>query len=115
LLKAHNHEPFAQYLKFAVLDAMGLRHSSFEPNPAILANLAIAEMWTYDGLKLEAPTFQLGMAPAGSMYSTVNDLGRFVSVLLAQGKAENGAVLKRPLSNKCGRLNFPILAAAFLD
>ena len=34
------------------------------------------------------------MAPAGSMYSTVNDLGHFVSVLLAQGKTENGALLK---------------------
>jgi hypothetical protein len=35
-------------------------------------------MWTYDGHKFGAPTFQLGMALAGSIYSTVNDLGRFV-------------------------------------
>jgi CubicO group peptidase (beta-lactamase class C family)/D-alanyl-D-alanine dipeptidase len=94
LLEARSHEPFAKYLKSSVLDPMGLRHSSFEPDPAIIANLAKAEMWTYDGLKFEAPTFQLGMAPAGSMYSTVNDLGHFVSVLLAQGKTENGALLK---------------------
>jgi CubicO group peptidase (beta-lactamase class C family)/D-alanyl-D-alanine dipeptidase len=107
LLEARNHEPFAQYLKSSVLDPMGLRHSSFEPNPAILANLAKAEMWTYDGLKLEAPTFQLGMAPAGSMYSTVNDLGRFVSVLLAQGKAENGAVLKPATLEQMWSPQFP--------
>jgi CubicO group peptidase (beta-lactamase class C family)/D-alanyl-D-alanine dipeptidase len=94
LLEARSHEPFAQYLKSSVLDPMGLRHSSFEPNPVIITNLAKAEMWTYDGLKFEAPTFQLGMAPAGSMYSTVNDLGHFVSVLLAQGKAENNALIK---------------------
>jgi len=94
LLEARSHEPFAQYLKSSVLDPMGLSHSSFEPNPAIITNLAKAEMWTYDGLKFEAPTFQLGMAPAGSMYSTVNDLGHFVSVLLAQGKTENGGALK---------------------
>src|SRR4029450_1475071 len=62
--------------------------------PHIIANLAKAEMWTYDGHRFEAPTFQLGMAPAGSMYSTVNDLGRFLSVLLAQGKTANGSLLK---------------------
>jgi CubicO group peptidase (beta-lactamase class C family)/D-alanyl-D-alanine dipeptidase len=94
LLEARSHEPFAKYLKSAVLDRMGLLNSSFEPDPRIIKNLAKAEMWTYDGLKFEAPTFQLGMAPAGSMYSTVNELGRFASVLLAQGKTHNGTLLK---------------------
>jgi len=107
LLEARNHEPFAQYLKSSVLDPMGMRHSSFEPNPTIVANLAKAEMWTYDGLKFEAPTFQLGMAPAGSMYSTVNDLGHFVSALLAQGKAENGALLKPATLEQMWSPQFP--------
>jgi CubicO group peptidase (beta-lactamase class C family)/D-alanyl-D-alanine dipeptidase len=107
LLEARSHEPFAKYLKSSVLDPMGLRHSSFEPEPAIIANLAKGEMWTYDGLTFEAPTFQLGMAPAGSMYSTVNDLGRFVSVLLAQGKAENTAVLKPATLEQMWSPQFP--------
>lgn len=107
LLEAQNHKPFAQYLKSSVLDPMGLRHSSFEPDPAIVANLAKGEMWTYDGLTFEAPTFQLGMAPAGSMYSTVNDLGRFVSVLLAQGKTENGEILKPATLEQMWSPQFP--------
>src|ERR1700733_481631 len=107
LLEARSHEPFAKYLKSSVLDPMGLRHSSFEPDPAIIRNLAKAEMWTYDGLKFEAPTFQLGMAPAGSMYSTVNDLGHFVSVLLAQGKMENGALLKSETLEQMWSPQFP--------
>ena len=94
LLEARSHEPFAKYLKASVLDRVGLAHSSFEPDPRIIANLAKAEMWTYDGLEFQAPTFQLGMAPAGSMYSTVNDLGRFLSVLIAQGKVGDGTLLK---------------------
>ncbi len=94
LLEARSHQPFAQYLKSAVLDPMALIHSSFQPDPPIVANLAKAEMWTYDGLKFDAPTFQLGMAPAGSMYSTVNDLGHFVSVMLAHGKTDHGQLLK---------------------
>ena len=107
LLETQNHKPFAQYLKSSVLDPIGLRHSSFEPEPAIVANLAKGEMWTYDGLTFEAPTFQLGMAPAGSMYSTVNDLGRFVSVLLAQGKTENTAVLKPATLEQMWSPQFP--------
>ena len=107
LLEARSHEPFAKYLKSSVLDPMGLRHSSFEPDPAIIRNLAKAEMWTYDGLKFEAPSFQLGMAPAGSMYSTVNDLAHFVSVLLAQGKMENGALLKSATLEQMWSPQFP--------
>src|SRR3984893_11628027 len=107
LLEARSHEPFAKYLKSSVLDPMGLRHSSFEPNPAIITNLAKAEMWTYDGLKFEAPTFQLGMAPAGSMYSTVHDLRHFVSVLLAQGKTSDGAILKPATLEQMWSPQFP--------
>jgi CubicO group peptidase (beta-lactamase class C family)/D-alanyl-D-alanine dipeptidase len=107
VLESHSHQPFAQYLKTSVLDPMGLRHSSFEPEPQIVQNLAKAEMWTYDGTKFQAPTFQLGMAPAGSMYSTVTDLGRFISVLLAQGKTESGAILKPATLEEMWSPQFP--------
>jgi CubicO group peptidase (beta-lactamase class C family)/D-alanyl-D-alanine dipeptidase len=94
VLEVYSQQPFAKYLKTFVLDPMGLRNTSFEPDPQIIQNLSKAEMWTYDGTRFEAPNFQLGMAPAGSMYSTVDDLGRFISVLLAQGKTKDGALLK---------------------
>jgi CubicO group peptidase (beta-lactamase class C family)/D-alanyl-D-alanine dipeptidase len=94
VLETLAHQPFAKYLKSSVLEPMGLHHSSFEPDPQIVRNLAKAEMWTYDGKTFEAPTFQLGMAPAGSMYSTVEDLGKFLSVLMAQGKTEHGQLLQ---------------------
>ena len=50
-------------------------------------------MWTLDNRTFVAPTFQLGMAPAGSMYSTVLDLGHFMSVLFARGRTSGGHVL----------------------
>src|SRR5258708_17726115 len=59
LLEARSHQPFAKYLKGSVLDRMGLTHSSFEPDPNVIGDLAKAEMWTYDGLKFTAPTLQL--------------------------------------------------------
>jgi len=107
LLETHSRKPFAEYLKSSVLDPMDLRSSSFQPAPAITTNLAKAQMWTYDGLTFDAPTFQLGMAPAGSMYSTVNDLGHFVSVLLAKGKTENGSLLKPATLEEMWSPQFP--------
>ncbi len=86
--------PFADALQTAVLEPMGLRKSSFAPTSTVTPDLARAFMWTYHGTQFEAPTFQLGMAPAGSMYSTVTDLGRFISGLFNRVSAGNGFVLK---------------------
>ena len=107
LLETKSQQPFASYLKHAVLEPLGLQHSSFEPEAAIVRNLAKGEMWTYDGRAFEAPTFQIGMAPAGSMYSTAKDLGRFVRVLLARGKTESGQILSEKSLDEMWSPQFP--------
>lgn len=94
VLEKHSGQPFASYLKHAVLEPMGLRDSAFQPEPHLMTHLAKAYMWSYDGLQFQAPTFELGMAPAGCMYSTVLDLGRFLSVLFNQGQGSGGRVLQ---------------------
>jgi CubicO group peptidase (beta-lactamase class C family)/D-alanyl-D-alanine dipeptidase len=86
--------PFAQALSKAVLEPLGMMASGFEPTPALKRDLAPAAMWTLDGRMFPAPTFQLGIAPAGSMYTTVTDLARFISALFAGGRGVNGQVLK---------------------
>jgi len=87
-------ERFPAYLKRVVLDPMGLRGSSFEPTTQVEKELAKGYMWTIDGRTFQAPTFQLGISPAGCMYTTVTDLGRFIKVLLAGGLGPGGQVLK---------------------
>jgi CubicO group peptidase (beta-lactamase class C family)/D-alanyl-D-alanine dipeptidase len=94
VLEKQSGQPFAMYLRQAVLDPMGLRNSAFQPQPQLIQKLAKAYMWSYDGLSFQAPTFELGMAPAGCMYSTVVDLARFESVLFNQGRGPNAQVLK---------------------
>src|SRR5438876_1822044 len=94
VLESTQKEPFAKYLKRAVLEPLGLKKSSFEPTSDLTRDLAKGTMWTYHGRSFEAPTFPLGMAPAGSMYSTVNDLGRCLSVLFAGGRGPAGPILK---------------------
>src|SRR6185503_18267622 len=71
-----------------------LRTSAFEPEPALVRHLAVGKMWTYHGRVFSAPTFQLGMTPAGSMYSTMPDLAHFMSVLFAGGRGPGGQILK---------------------
>jgi len=90
LLEKTQRESFYPYLKRAVLDSMGLQSSAFEPLPALRARLAKGTMWTIDGARSEAPTFELGMGPCGSMYSTVTDLGRFLQILFARGAIGDG-------------------------
>jgi serine beta-lactamase-like protein LACTB len=88
-------EPFASYLRKNVLLPMGLTHSAFEPLPDITDRLADATMWSYDGRVFDAPTFELGMSPAGSMYAPIVDLGQFMKVLFNDGKGPNGPVIKK--------------------
>jgi CubicO group peptidase (beta-lactamase class C family)/D-alanyl-D-alanine dipeptidase len=94
VLEVTQRQPFAQFLRQSVLEPMGLQASSFEPTPETSNRLASAIMWTRDGREFAAPTFELGMTPAGSMYSSVLDLGRFLSVLFAGGRAGGRQVLR---------------------
>jgi serine beta-lactamase-like protein LACTB len=95
VLEKTKKEPFAGYLKRTLLEPLGMKKSGFEPTPSLTKDLAVATMWTYHGQEFEAPTFSLGMAPAGCMYSTVEDLGRFLSVLFAGGRGPDGPMLKQ--------------------
>jgi CubicO group peptidase (beta-lactamase class C family)/D-alanyl-D-alanine dipeptidase len=94
VLEVTQKQPFARYLQGAVLQPLSMTRSSFESTPDVEKDLASGLMWTYHGRTFEAPRFALGMAPAGSLYSTVTDLGRFLSALFAGGKGTNGRVLR---------------------
>jgi CubicO group peptidase (beta-lactamase class C family)/D-alanyl-D-alanine dipeptidase len=94
-LQELNHTTFPEYLKQAVLRPIGMNESSFAPEPELLRNLAKAYMWSYDGVKFPAPTFELGLAPAGCMYSTVTDLAQFLMALFNGGHGPKTQVIKR--------------------
>jgi CubicO group peptidase (beta-lactamase class C family)/D-alanyl-D-alanine dipeptidase len=96
ILERQGRAPFAALLERQVLAPMGLTSTSFEPSAALLARVPDAVMWNYHERPFAAPTFPLGMAPAGSMYSSMPDLGRFISMLFAGGMGVNGRVLRTP-------------------
>jgi CubicO group peptidase (beta-lactamase class C family)/D-alanyl-D-alanine dipeptidase len=94
LLEKQSGQPFTSYVRDAVLQPLGMSASAFTPTPEVLAKLAHSFIWTYDGRVFDAPTFQLGMAPAGCMYSSVLDLSKFIGMLFNGGRGSNGPVLK---------------------
>jgi CubicO group peptidase (beta-lactamase class C family) len=94
VLESVARRPYARHLQETVLRPLRLENSSFNPEPSLLRNLARGCMWTYDGRIFLALTFELGTGPAGNMYSTVIDQGRFLSALFADGRGLNGPVLR---------------------
>lgn len=73
--------PFSEAVTEQVLEPLGLPSSSFDLAAAPAERLSSAAMWSYDGREFPAPTFPLGMAPAGSLVTSVRDLGRFLTLL----------------------------------
>ncbi len=97
-LEVKQGEPFADHVKRAVIEPVGMTSSAFAPEPGIVDNLARAYMWGFDREDFEAPGFELGMVPAGSMYSTVLDLARFMGVMFRRGELEGGGADSRLLA-----------------
>src|SRR5262245_10995806 len=95
VLEVTKKKAFVDYLTTILIEPLGMNRRSFAPTPALEKDLARAVMWTYHGREFPAPTWQLGMAPAGSMYTTVEDLARFLSVLFNDGLAPAGRILKK--------------------
>jgi CubicO group peptidase (beta-lactamase class C family)/D-alanyl-D-alanine dipeptidase len=106
VLQTVSGQPYADYLRNAVLLPMGMTHSSFKPEPALIRRLAEAQMWSYDALSFAAPKFQLGEGPAGCMYSTVGDLGHFLSVLFASGQSSQVQVIAPKTLDEMGTPQF---------
>ncbi|MDE2973054.1 MAG: serine hydrolase [Acidobacteriota bacterium] len=96
--------PFGQAVTGEVLAPLGLESSFFSLAAAPAERVAHATMWSYDGREFPAPGFPLGMAPAGSMVTSVRDLGRFLT-LLAGG--ELPGVLDSDALAEMWRVQFP--------
>lgn len=85
-------KPFAGHLRDSLLVPLGMKASSFEPTEAVKKHRAPAVMWTYGGREFPAPTWEFGMSPAASLYSTAADQARFVRMLLNRGTLDGKRV-----------------------
>lgn len=71
-----------------ILEPLGMKDSSFVVTPAVQSKLATGWMRTYDERRFVAPEFLLGTGPAGNLYSSVNDLSKFLVYLLSENPAK---------------------------
>ena len=88
-------EPFSSSVKKTVLEPFGMTTAGFEISPDMKPLLADGEMWTYDGRTFLAPTFPLGIGPAGNLYASVTDLGHFLIGILGGGKVVKPETLQQ--------------------
>ena len=84
----------ADLVKREIFDPLQMNDSNFNLTDHVEQNLATAYMWTYDDRRFEAPKFLLGTGPAGNLYSTVNDLSKFMQLVFNEGKTSSGQVVK---------------------
>ena len=94
VLEAQSEVPFVELVARDVLAPLAMQNSAFAATPEIASKRPVGVMWTLEGREFPAPTFELGMSPAGSLYATLPDLGRFLSALLAGGRGQNGSILR---------------------
>lgn len=100
LLEKIEKTPFAEILKTEILEPLGMISSSFVPEKKFSSRLAKGIMWTIHNKEFPAPAFELGEAPAGCMYSTVEDLGLFICALLNGGEGKSNRILKQETLNE---------------
>ncbi len=84
---------FEDYQDKHLLGPLAMHSSSFALNKRLRERLAMGYMRVAreDGgfYHIKAPRFELGTIPAGNLYTTAEDLGRFAIFLLAEGRASN--------------------------
>ncbi len=77
-------QPFADYMRKAILEPLGMTHSDYFLSPAILARSAKA----YDELGGETPNPRFTAMAAAGLHTTVAELALFACAALADGKGQ---------------------------
>ncbi|MES2708432.1 MAG: serine hydrolase domain-containing protein [Verrucomicrobiota bacterium] len=82
-------EAFEDYQKKHIFGPLGMTSSAWtlantDRNRVIVSHMRVADGkggWT----RIQSPVFDLGTIPAGNLFTTVEDLGKFASALMAKG------------------------------
>lgn len=90
--------PFERLQREHVLGPMGLNSSGFALTDAMRKRLSTSYMRVADGqggsFEIKTPHFELGTIPAGNLYTTAEDLARFLTVLFARGMAGDKRIVR---------------------
>jgi serine beta-lactamase-like protein LACTB len=78
---------YEEYQRAHLLDPLGMKSSAWTLARAARERIIVSHMRVADGhggwQRRDAPLFDLGTIPAGNLFSTVDDIARFTSALMA--------------------------------
>lgn len=80
-----------------IFKPLAMDDSEFYVHDRFRKTMAQGLMWTLHGPKFKAPIFEWGMSPAASLNTTVIDLAKFGSALLADANGANKLLRKETL------------------
>jgi CubicO group peptidase (beta-lactamase class C family) len=91
---------FERYQRDHILGPLGMNDSAWRFKDLRRGQLVPANMRVADGrggfTRRRSPVFDLGTLPAGNLFTTAEDLARFVSMLAAGGRAPDGSSMLKP-------------------
>ena len=94
VLESQLDQSHPQQVRTSILDPLGMNHSSFTSAAVPREHLAVGWMRTHDGRRpFVAPDFLLGTGPAGNLYSSVDDLAKFLACLHDDCRTPTGQIL----------------------
>jgi CubicO group peptidase (beta-lactamase class C family) len=101
-------QPWADYVQEKIIQPLGMSSSSTAPGEALLQRLSTAYMLPApDGSRTVMEYYETGaIAPAGSIVSTVEDLGRFASLQFRDGPAGGEQILRGSTLREMQRIHW---------
>jgi CubicO group peptidase (beta-lactamase class C family) len=104
VLERIGHRAFAEIADSLLLRPLGMRRSTFDFNK-------VRKLGTVTDGHIGArvlPLQNIPIVPSGGLYSTVRDMGRFVSYMITQGKSAGGRVLAAQHIAEMSTPQFPV-------
>lgn len=96
-LEAVTGSDYSTYVTQHILRPLGMHNTYSGIAAGVRDKLAPAAMWTVDGDE-PAPVFDLGGSPAGNIFSSTDDMARYMQCLLRGGFLPDGNTLITPAS-----------------
>ncbi|WP_256760454.1 serine hydrolase [Cohnella sp. WQ 127256] len=83
--------PFTQYIDEHILHPLQMDNSSFQPKPEIISHLAVP--YGAAGQPIQEWNLKPAYIPAGGLFATASDMGKFMMSFLQEGKTVGDRIL----------------------
>ncbi|TWT58274.1 D-alanyl-D-alanine dipeptidase [Thalassoglobus neptunius] len=78
-------KPYPECLRDELLNPLEMNQSGFEVTDSMKPDVAQGRLQTFERIQFPAPTFSLGIDPAGGLRASMVDLAKFVQCILNDG------------------------------